>query len=389
MRRSFFIFLLSALIVFGVYRYLQLSKQSPGRRVSERYTPAEGPKLDLKDMQVLSAMDAEYARLIDAVMPSVVSITSYRTLRMQRPVDPFELFFPNRRRAPQEQTQSSLGSGVIVSKEGHIMTNHHVINGMEKIEVQLTDGRVIPAKILGSDEQTDIAVLKIDADKIEPLPFGDSDQVRVGQMVFAIGNPFGLQETVTQGIVSAKGRKGVADSSVEFLQTDAAVNQGNSGGPLLNLRGEIVGINSAIYSNSEEGGWLGISFAIPANTAQRTLESLLKSGRVIRGYLGVQMGNLNAQSARLLRAPDTEGAIVAGIIPGSPAEKAGLQQYDIIRSYNGQKIADVRALRRAIAETEVNGNVELRVLRAGEEVTLHAQIVEAPYDPNERLPQRR
>ena len=199
---------------------------------------------------------------------------------------------------------------------------------MDKIEVQLTDGRVVPAQLIGSDEQTDIAVLKIPADKIEPLLLGNSDEVKVGQLVFAVGNPFGFEETVTQGIVSAKGRRAMADSGVEFFQTDAAVNQGNSGGPLLNVKGEIIGINSAIFSNSEEGAWLGISFAIPSNVARRALESVLKTGRIVRGYLGVTMvdiKDINPETIRSLHLPDNEGVVVARVLPGSPAEKAGLQ----------------------------------------------------------------
>jgi serine protease Do len=381
-RRSFFLFLLSALIVVGVYRYYRVGNGSVGpRRVPEHFTPAAGPKLDLKDVQVLSALDAEYSRLVQAVVPSVVSITSSRTVRLQQRVDPMEFFFPNRaRRAPLEQQQSSLGSGVIVSREGHILTNNHVLANMEKIEVQLTDGRVEPAQLIGSDEMTDIAVLKINAKNIEPLPFGDSDQVRVGQLVFAIGNPFGLQETVTQGIVSAKGRRAVADSGVEFLQTDAAVNQGNSGGPLLNLRGEIVGINSAIYSNNDAGAWLGISFAIPGNTARRTLESLLKSGRVVRGYLGVQMTNLNRETARSLGVPDTAGAAVVDVVVGSPADKAGLKAGDVIRTFNGHPISDILALRSRVAELEIDAKVELGVLREGKTLTLSTTIAEAPSD---------
>jgi Do/DeqQ family serine protease len=380
MRRSFFIFLISVLLVFGGYRYYRLTNGAlGGRRVAEHFTPADGPKIDAKDVQVLAALDAEYTRLVQAVVPSVVSITSSRTVRLQQRMSPMELFFPSRaHRAPVEQQQSSLGSGVIVSREGHILTNNHVIADMEKIEVQLTDGRVLPAQLIGSDEMTDIAVLKIDAQNIEPLPFGDSDQVRVGQLVFAIGNPFGLQETVTQGIVSAKGRRAVADSGVEFLQTDAAVNQGNSGGPLLNIRGEIVGINSAIYSNSDAGAWLGISFAIPSNTARRTLESLLKNGRVVRGYLGVQMTNLNAETARALGAPDTAGAAIVEIVPGSPAEKAGLQPGDLIRTFNGQPIADILALRSHVAEMELGEKVQLGLLRGGKALTVETTVAEAP-----------
>lgn len=380
MRRSFFIFLLSALLVFGVYRYSRLAHDGNGSRpTSEQYTPAAGSRINAKDVQVLAALDAEYSRLVQAVVPSVVSITSSRTVRLQQQLNPLDFFFPNRlNRPPLERQQSSLGSGVIVSREGHILTNNHVIANMEKIEVQLTDGRSLPAQLIGSDELTDIAVLKIDATNIEALPFGDSDQVRVGQLVFAIGNPFGFQETVTQGIISAKGRRAMADSGVEFLQTDAAVNQGNSGGPLLNVRGEIVGINSAIYSPSGEGAWLGISFAIPANTARRTLESLLKNGRVIRGYLGVQMMNLNRETARALGVPDTAGAAVVNLVAGSPAEKAGLKPGDVIRTFNGRPIADGLAFRSRIAELEINAKVELGVLRGGQPVTFSMTIAEAP-----------
>ena len=382
MRRSLFVFLVAALAAFGFYRWQRLNPQLHGeRRAPEKYTPADGPKIDPKDMQVLSALDGEYTRLIDTVVPSVVSITTSR--RVQLPgsatIDPFEFFFRNRRPgSPQDRIQKSLGSGVIVSKEGHILTNHHVIANVDTIEVQLPDGRVQPAQLIGTDEQTDIAVLKIEAANIEPLPLGDSDRVRVGQMVFAVGNPFGLQETVTQGIISAKGRRAMADSGVEFLQTDAAVNQGNSGGPLLNLRGEIIGINSAIFSTSEDGAWLGISFAIPANVARRALESVLKNGRIIRGYLGVTMINLNPDIARELGLRDTDGAVITEVLPGSPAEKAGLKPRDVIRLFNGRPVKDILSLRSRVAETDVNAQVQLRIVRNGQEESLTAEIVEAP-----------
>ncbi len=381
MRRSFFIFLLAALLVFGAYRYYRLSQPAGSIRFSsERYTPAEKPRLDLKDVQVLAALDGEYSRLVNAVIPSVVSITSSRTVQVQQPLDALELFFNFRRnRAPLQQEESSLGSGVIVSREGHILTNHHVIANMQRVQVQLTDGRVEPAQLIGSDEATDIAVLKIEAKNLEPLRFGDSDEVRAGQLVFAIGNPFGLQETVTQGIVSAKGRRAMADSGVEFLQTDAAVNTGNSGGPLLNIRGEIVGINSAIYSAPQkEGAWLGISFAIPSNTARHTLESLLKSGRVIRGYLGIRMAPLNREIAQLLKVPDTAGVAVVGVGQGSPAEQAGLKPEDVVRTFNGRPVPDPLALTTRIAEQEVGARVQLGILREGKEMTLTATIAEIP-----------
>lgn len=375
MRRTLFIVLLVALIAFGFYRWQRMHTPSQGgARGAKKYTPAEGPRIDPKDVQVLTALDAEYARLVAAVVPSVVSITSSRTVQAQ---DPFEFFFSKR----PPRAQQAMGSGVIVSKEGHILTNHHVVVGMEKIEVQLTDGRLVPAQLIGTDEVTDIAVLKIAAPDIVPLPLGDSDAVRVGQMVFAVGNPFGLHETVTQGIISAKGRRAVADSGVEFLQTDAAVNQGNSGGPLLNLRGEIIGINSAIFSTSREGAWLGISFAIPANVARRALESVLKTGRIVRGYLGVMMQGLTPEIVRELGLPDARGTLVVGVLPGSPADRAGLRERDIIRRFNGRPITDVYALRERLAETELNTKIELGILREGRELMVVTEIVEAPAPP--------
>ena len=374
MRRSVFIILVAALAGFALYRYLHLTHPSAPRRMPDKYTPATGTKIDPKDVQVLSALDAEYSRLVAAVIPSVVSVTTQR--HVAAPFDPFEFLL--RGGQPRHQLQSALGSGVIVSREGHILTNEHVIRSMEKIEVHLTDGRTAAAQLIGSDEQTDIAVLKIDARNVEPLPLGDSDEVRVGQLVFAVGNPFGLSETVTQGIVSAKGRRAMADSGLEFFQTDAAVNEGNSGGPLINLRGEIIGINSAIYSQT--GGWLGISFAIPSNVARRALESLLLRGRIVRGYLGVAMENLTPQLAQQSGAGSTAGAFVVEVFPDSPAQKAGLQPGDIVRKTNGREIADNLALRSRVAETEIGGKLPLTILRAGKELSLSATIEETPAD---------
>jgi len=390
MRRSLFIFIITALVAFGIYRWVQVHHHPPAEaHVAEQYTPAEGPKIDPKDTQVLAALDAEYTQLVQAVIPSVVSITTERHLPTQGPgvMDPLQFFLRNHRLpGPQDQVQTSLGSGVIVSREGHVITNHHVIAGMDKIQVQLTDGRVLPAELIGSDEQTDIAIVKIVADKIEPLPLGDSDQVRVGQMVIAVGNPFGLQETVTRGIISAKGRRAIADSGIEFLQTDAAVNQGNSGGPLLDLRGEIIGINSAIAA-SQQGAWIGISFAIPSNVARRALESVLKTGRIVRSYLGVNMVDITPEIARALNLRDTEGVAVAGVLPGSPAEKAGLQPGDVIRSVNGRAMHDKFMLRSALGEIDVHTKVQLAIIHEGQEQTVTAEIVEAPAGlPSKPIP---
>jgi Do/DeqQ family serine protease len=380
MRRLLLLLLVAGLLTFGYHRWKERNGLGYGlHRVSEKYTPADGPRIDLKDVQVLAALDAEYARLMDSIVPSVVSVSS-RAVTQDGPavVDPFELFFRGRRAMPSQRMKMSLGSGVIVSKEGHILTNEHVVQDTREIQVQLTDGRVEPAQLLGTDPETDIAVIKISTRNITPLPLGDSDAVRVGQIVFAVGNPFGLHETVTQGIISAKGRRTMRDSSVEFLQTDAAVNRGNSGGPLLNLRGEVIGINSAIYS--ETGGWAGISFAVPSNTARRALESLIKSGRVVRTYLGVAMQDLTPDLAQSLGLHETRGALVIDVVAGSPAEKAGLQRDDVIRAFNDRPINDILALRSRIAEVDPGKKVELTIMRGGKEQKVTVEVAEAPPD---------
>jgi Do/DeqQ family serine protease len=385
MRRGIFIFVVVLLAGAGLFRFAQLTFDFPGGPSEPRgpapYTPAEGPKLAPGDVPRLAAIDEEYSRLVEAVMPSVLSITSQRiSAKGQARVNPLDLLFGTDRGQPRAQVETSLGSGVLVSREGHILTNHHVIEGMNAIEVQLSDERAFSARLLGSDPVVDIAVLKIDAPNLEPLPIGDSDQVRVGQLVFAIGNPFGLNETVTAGIISAKGRRAMRDSAVEYLQTDAAVNQGNSGGPLINLRGEIIGINTAIFSRSEDSGWLGISFAVPSNVARRALDSVIQRGRIIRGYLGVTMTNLTPLEATRLGAPSTDGALVVDVLAGSPAEQAGLRANDIIRSANGRAIRDMTALRSLLNEVQVDEEVEIILLRDGKEYRTTARIGEAPAE---------
>ena len=374
MRRSLFIFIIAALIAFGVYRWLQLGNRLHGHSHGEPFTPAEGPRIDPKDLQVLAALDSEYTRLVQAVVPSVVSITTTRNAPNINPS--LALLLQRLGRGNLAQPTHSLGSGVIVSHEGHVLTNHHVIANTDSIQVQLTDGREVPAQLIGSDKDLDIAVLKISADKLEPLPFGDSDAVRPGELVFAVGNPFGLSESVTQGIISAKGRA-VKDNIVELLQTDAAVNPGNSGGPLLNVRGEIIGINSSIFSSSD-GTWLGISFAIPSNLARHALESVLKNGRIVRGYLGVSMVDNNPNIAKQLGLSDAQGVVIAEVLPNSPAAKAGLKPYDVVRGFNGHNITNLYSFRSHIAEVGVDSKVEMRILRAGQEMTLTAVIEEAP-----------
>ena len=343
-------------------------------RVPEKFTPVEAPKINIEDVKVLAAIDAEYTKLIESVVPSVVSITSSRTVLQQVPMTIEDLLL-GRQRA-QKAKSTSLGSGVIVSKEGHIITNHHVIAGMTEIRVQLPDGRNTAAQLIGSDPATDIAVLKIEEKNIEALPLGDSDDLRGGQKIFAIGNPYGLDETVTRGVVSAKGRRTANASGVVVLQHDAAVNPGNTGGPLVSIHGKIVGINSSIYSRT--GGFQGISFAIPANTVRRVMEAIIKHKRAVRGWLGVGLQAVTPRLAQSFGVPDTRGAIITEIMRGSPAELAGLQPGDVLRKFNGKDVGDVMSLRKQIAELAIGAKVEVVIMRGGREAKTTLEVVEVP-----------
>ncbi len=336
-----------------------------GHRHPEKYTLADGPRIDLKDVNVLAAMSRQRIALAQAVVPSVVSITTSRTVQVpEYQNDPFYQFFHRNQRQKNSQTQNQLGSGAIVSKEGHIVTNNHVIEGMDEIEVELSDGRKRAARLIGTDPDTDIAVLKIDDKNLVPLPFGNSDAVEVGETVMAVGNPYGLEESVTQGIISAKNRAGSENTS-DLLQIDAAINPGNSGGPLVNVRGELIGINEAIFSRT--GGWQGVGFAVPSATVRRTMDGILRTGRVIHGYLGIQRA--------LTSGP---GVLVDSVVAGSPAEKAAILPGDTIRKFNGRAVSDFDDLRRSVAEVDVDATVPVELLRDGKPVSVQARIAERP-----------
>jgi serine protease Do len=400
MRRAIFALVALLLLGLGLFRLGQVlltnansprggssAATNPDRK-PPAYTPADGPKLDPRDLPGLSRIDEEYTRLVEAVMPAVVSITTQR-VSQGKPAqfNPLDLFFGGARGGkPKSEVVQALGSGVIVSREGHVLTNNHVIEGMTQIEVTLADERTFPARLLDTDPNVDIAILKVDAPNLEPLPIGDSESVRVGQLVFAIGNPFGLSETVTAGIVSAKGRRTSRDSTVEYLQTDAAVNHGNSGGPLINLKGEIVGINTAIYARSEDSGWLGISFAVPSNVARRALDSVLKRGKIKRAYLGVTLQNLTPELVNKYRAGTGDGSLVSDVVPGAPADRAGLKPGDIVRRFNGRAVKDTASLRSRLTEVDIGDRVELTYVRGGSEMKATAEIGEAP--PESELPPR-
>ena len=337
----------------------------------EKFTLPDKAPVDLGDVELLSRLNDEYASLTRAVVPSVVSIDT-AGIRTERLLDLW-----GRTRVRRYPTQGQ-GSGVIVTREGHVVTNHHVIAGQQQIQVTLHDGKTHPARLIGEDALLDIAVLKIEGDgPFTPLKLGDSSQTQVGQLVFAVGNPFGLGETVTQGIISAKERS-LSDNQRDLFQTDAAINPGNSGGPLVNLRGEIIGINVAIFSPDKENpGFQGVGFSIPSNDVKDALFQILERGRPIRGFLGVQMRDIDPAVRAALNYDGENGSAVAGVSPGSPAQAAGLKPRDVIVSYNGEPIPSATRLFSLVQSTRVGDTATLGVWRDGKTLELKATITES------------
>ena len=305
---------------------------------------------------------------------SVVNISATKQVRRRSPLldDPaLRRFFGERFNIPE--TQLSLGSGVIVSREGFVLTNSHVVEGVTEIRVTLNDGRTVPGRIVGSDPETDLAVVRISASGLTPITFGQSDQLRVGDVVLAIGDPFSVGQTVTMGIVSAVGREiGSANPFGSFIQTDAAINPGNSGGALVDGNGNLVGINTLIYSRS--GGYQGIGFAIPVGLARKILEEIIETGSVTRGWFGVEVANITPELAESLNLSGTRGAIVGGIERGSPAERAGIRLGDVIVGVGDRQVGDLTATLNAIADIPPGKTVQVRVQRRNQEVTLPVTV---------------
>ena len=335
---------------------------------------------------VVDGVRTSYADVVEKTSPAVVRIeaeSKSRRTEQQQQFNPFgddDFFrqFPTPRQQPQPRIERGLGSGVIVSADGTILTNAHVIDGAEKITVLLNNNKTFEAKLVGADKPSDLAVLKIEAQNMPFLTLGNSDTVRIGDIVLAIGNPLGIGQTVTAGIISAKGRRtGLSDGSFEdFLQTDAPINRGNSGGALVNLSGELIGINSQILSGGPSGGNIGIGFSIPSNMAKSVMEQLLRDGRVRRGMLGIGIQNLDEDTAQALELKDTSGVLVSDVRKGSAAEKAGFKRRDVITSINGEKIEDSNVLRNKIAGTLPGTEIKVTVLREGSPVELTATLDE-------------
>jgi len=329
-----------------------------------------------------------FPEVAKAVTPAVVNITPGKSLQhrgSRLPFDPEEFFglpgpphrpFPRGPFGPEEP-RGRMGSGVIVSSDGYVLTNNHVVEGQSQVTVTLPDKREFTGKVVGQDAKTDLAVVKIEAKDLPSVPWGDSSKLQVGEYVLAVGNPFGLTSTVTLGIVSAMGRGHMGITQYEdFIQTDAAINPGNSGGALVNTKGELVGINTAIFSQT--GGYQGVGFAVPVSMAKPVYESLVKTGKVVRGYLGVSIQEMTPALARSFGVKEPTGALVSDVTEDSPAERAGLKQGDVIVAYQGRAISDPAALQKAVTGTPVGTKATITVLREGQEKELTVTIAEQP-----------
>ncbi|MDA8139653.1 MAG: DegQ family serine endoprotease [Desulfobacteraceae bacterium] len=370
--------------VFLTFGFSGCSQSNAGEKSTPAIAVAAAPE---KAASPVSVNQADFRTVIAEVAQKNIPALAHIEVTQQQEVntrfqpfenDPFFHFFFN---MPQNMPHKfkrelkGLGSGMIMDAQGYILTNNHVVAGASSIQVLLTDGNEYTAKLVGADPKTDLAVIKINAD--HPLPhviFGDSDKLNVGDWVVAIGAPRGLDQTVTQGIISAKHRRGILDPSTyqDYLQTDAAINPGNSGGPLINLNGEVIGVNAAI--ESESGGFEGIGFAIPSNMAVHIARQLIDHGKVVRGWLGVSIKDMTPVVAKEMKMEVTKGALVAEVIKGSPADEAGLKKDDVITQYQGQAIEDASSLQNAVAQTAIGTKASLTVIREGKTKDLTVRI---------------
>jgi Do/DeqQ family serine protease len=372
MFRFWLIFAQTATVAVGVLFVLAtLKPEWLGR-------PAAGPQVvELRQAATSPGVPARAASYSDAVrkaVPAVVNIFTSKAIKTPRhPLldDPLFRHFFGDRLEDEPQRAASLGSGVIVSSKGYVLTNHHVVEAADEIEVALADGKKLKAKAVGSDPETDIAVLQVEGGPLPAITFGDADALRVGDVVLAIGNPFGVGQTVTMGIVSALGRSQLGINTFEnFIQTDAAINPGNSGGALIDTAGNLVGINTAIYSRS--GGSLGIGFAIPASSARNIMEQIIRTGSVVRGWIGVEAQEITAEIAESFRLSSTQGALIRSVLPGGPAERAGLKPGDVLVAIEGNPVKDPNSMLNLVAALVPGKPAAIRLLR--EHKTLEVKI---------------
>jgi serine protease Do len=379
-------------IMIGLALTVEVDWWSTGRTVNEAVSSPAPPAATARLALPLPGVDDQlFVRMADATTPSVVNISTTRVIKGRHGGAPspffndpfFERFFGDeffrQFEQPQSRREQSLGSGVIVDSEGYIITNNHVIAQADEIKVLLSDKREFTGKVVGTDPKTDVAVIKIDAKELPVIPWGDSNQLRVGEYVLAIGNPFGLNQTVTMGIISAVGRANVGIADYEdFIQTDAAINPGNSGGALVNTRGELIGVNTAIFSRS--GGYMGIGFAVPSNMVRLVMTSLIKEGKVVRGWLGVSIQEVTSELARQFGLKESRGALVSDVLKDTPAERAGLKRGDVILRYDGREVSNASQLRNLVAETPVGRTVRLAVIRDKREREIDVKLTEQPKE---------
>jgi serine protease Do len=348
---------------------------------------------DDENIALLDKSAKAFAAVVKKAAPAVVHVGVEKSVKGQGQQDPFgffndpffERFFgpqfkhPQQEKQPREFKQKAAGSGIIISSDGLIMTNNHVVGDADTITVRLSDEREFKAEVIGTDPQSDVALIKIDAKDLPVLPLGDSDKLEVGEWVIAIGSPFELNQTVTVGVVSAKGRNRMGINDYEnFIQTDAAINPGNSGGPLLNIHGEVIGINTAIFSRS--GGYMGIGFAIPINMAKAIKQQLVDKGKVTRGWLGVVIQDVNEDLAKSFNLENTKGVLISQVSEKSPAEEAGLQQGDVITDIEGKPVKDVSILRNMVAMIQPGAKVPVVIIRDGKKMDMEVTIGEQPED---------
>jgi Do/DeqQ family serine protease len=367
----------AALFVIATFHPEWLPSRAPAGQLSVvQQAPSTGPLPAV-------ASTGSYNGAVQRATPSVVNIFTSKEIRSPRhPLlnDPiFRRFFGDQ--MPEDaQRASSLGSGVIVSNTGYVLTNHHVVEAADEIEVALHDGKKLLAKVVGNDPETDLAVLRVNAENLPAITFGSSDALKVGDVVLAIGNPFGVGQTVTGGIVSALGRTGLGINTFEnFIQTDAAINPGNSGGALVDVGGNLVGINTAIFSRS--GGSMGIGFAIPVSTAQMVLEQIVKSGSVTRGWIGVEVQEITPAVIESFKLQTTRGALIAGVLRGGPADKAGVKPGDVLVEVEGRPVADPTSMLNLIAALPPGNSARMKLRRAGKELDAAITVGRRPKPP--------
>lgn len=378
---SFLVLLIGFLL--GGISYYFLGKMTSQQRGYVSLTAPHVPK------QITEATRA-FSEIASAISPTVVNISTTKVVHKNvTPFfgDPFFDFFNPFRdfRMPKKWKKQSLGSGVIVTADGYIITNNHVVEQADEIRVTLFDKRSFKARLIGADPKTDVAIVKIDAENLYAIQWGDSDKLQVGEFVLATGNPYGLSHTVTMGIISAVGRANVGIADYEdFIQTDAAINPGNSGGPLVNIKGELIGINTAIFSRT--GGYQGIGFAIPSNMARLVMDQLLHKGKVTRGWLGVTIQELTHELSEKFGLKSSKGALVGDVARGSPAEKAGIKRGDIILKFNDRKVKDISSLRNMTAQSKVGSEVSITILRAEKKFSLKVVIAELPEEIAKAVP---